>query len=166
MHQKKIQSPSTMYTITILFILLLSCYSNFIKSDYQGLTTDITRVRADCRPSGIGNGNSAARCALLNQKWLEYNSVCRPLIKGAWRWPGYNAATFVGSGCPSKCALEAKTKGLPPRAYCQANGNKPVNLGDGGCKLYFVCDMFCPDVCQKNKMCRWQGGHCVFVGVV
>lgn len=62
---------------------------------------------------------------------------------------------WVGPGCPSLCARQAKDEGKNPKAVC---GSKPLSLNDGGCKVATDClSIGCEPTCKRQPNCRWVG---------
>jgi hypothetical protein len=65
-----------------------------------------------------------------------------------------------GGGCVRDCAKKAMSMGKNPGRYCRSIGTTPT-LNDGGCKVYFDCNISCKDTCSRHPYCEWQNGLCL-----
>ena len=104
-------------------------------------------------------GMTQAQCSQLLREFTEPNGKCaRPSGRAMPSLP----VVWVGAGCPSQCARQAKEMGKKPKSVC---GSKPLTLNDGGCKLAPDClSIGCAATCKRQPNCRWVGNS-EFMGV-
>jgi hypothetical protein len=63
----------------------------------------------------------------------------------------YPPVVWVGAGCPRPCATKAIQAGKNPMRYCRSIHTWPT-FNDGGCKLYFDCNIGCADTCKRHRV--------------
>ena len=53
----------------------------------------------------------------------------------------------------------AKALHKNPAAYCHSVGQTQT-WEDGGCKLYYDCNIYCPETCDRQPNCNWLANAC------
>jgi hypothetical protein len=115
--------------------------------------TTTTILGASCTTH---NGMSRSACLALRQRWQQ--GQCGALFPNP-------PVVWIGIGCKTPCAQKAEELNQNPRAYCKANGNKKTTYSDGGCHVFYDCNIHCEETCNKQIYCKWEGsdkfGSCI-----
>ena len=106
-------------------------------------------------------GMTQAQCAALLREYATPGGKCVGAAAAPPKGKG-QPVVWIGPGCASACARQAKQQGRSVKSVC---GSKPTTLGDGGCKVATDClSIGCKTTCGRQPNCQWSGGT-EFMGV-
>lgn len=101
------------------------------------------------------DGMNQVQCNALAQAWVRFSETSNPCniysvspsggpVKIPYaNWDPtakYPATVWIGSSCPTTCAVKATKLHKNPTKYC---GRKATTYKDGGCKLFYDCEIAC-----------------------